>query len=279
MRARLTDKLGMSVSFTPMSLKPRRGCGGAVHDPRGYELRGHAYCRSHHGGRRDQHVRQGPRELDAAASGQGRVRRCAARAGAADRASCMPRVPTSRRRTSRSSARGTMASASVSTTYRGERLLSHGGGWIGWGTLLSIVPDLGIGVAVFTNRSPQRRDGYPDPVRRRPVTRPRAGRLARALSANSAARRWRKCRPTRTRTRPRATPARSRRTSLPTMPASYEHPAYGVMSIAQEGGALTWSWRGMSAALAHRHYETFELPRDARSPVAGPACHHIPDRS
>ena len=43
--------------------------------------------------------------------------------------------------------------------------------------------------------------------------------------------------------------------------ASYEHPAYGVMSIVQAGGALAWSWRGMSAALAHRHYETFELPQ------------------
>jgi hypothetical protein len=40
----------------------------------------------------------------------------------------------------------------------------------------------------------------------------------------------------------------------------YEHPAYGVMSIKERGGALDWSWRGMSASLAHRHYETFELP-------------------
>ena len=30
----------------------------------------------------------------------------------------------------------------------------HGGGWPGWGTLMTLVPDFGIGVAVFTNRSP-----------------------------------------------------------------------------------------------------------------------------
>jgi hypothetical protein len=40
----------------------------------------------------------------------------------------------------------------------------------------------------------------------------------------------------------------------------YEHPAYGVMSIEQQGGALHWSWRGMFAVMIHRHYETFELP-------------------
>ena len=32
------------------------------------------------------------------------------------------------------------------------------------------------------------------------------------------------------------------------------------MSIRVEGGALQWSWRGMGAIMAHRHYETFELP-------------------
>jgi hypothetical protein len=40
----------------------------------------------------------------------------------------------------------------------------------------------------------------------------------------------------------------------------YEHPAYGVMSIGVQDGALHWSWRGMFAAMSHRHYETFELP-------------------
>jgi hypothetical protein len=40
----------------------------------------------------------------------------------------------------------------------------------------------------------------------------------------------------------------------------YEHPAYGVMSIKEQDGALHWSWRGMFAAMNHRHYETFELP-------------------
>ena len=41
-----------------------------------------------------------------------------------------------------------------SLSYRGDRLVSHGGGWPGWGTLMTLVPDFGIGVAVLTNRSP-----------------------------------------------------------------------------------------------------------------------------
>jgi len=41
---------------------------------------------------------------------------------------------------------------------------------------------------------------------------------------------------------------------------NYEHPAYGTMSISVRDGALHWSWRGMFAAMVHRHYETFELP-------------------
>ena len=39
-------------------------------------------------------------------------------------------------------------------SYRGDRLVFHGGGWPGWGTLMTLVPDFGIGIAVFTNRSP-----------------------------------------------------------------------------------------------------------------------------
>jgi CubicO group peptidase (beta-lactamase class C family) len=38
--------------------------------------------------------------------------------------------------------------------YRGERVVLHGGGWIGWGTRMAMLPDHGVGVAIFTNRDP-----------------------------------------------------------------------------------------------------------------------------
>src|SRR5262249_49375867 len=38
--------------------------------------------------------------------------------------------------------------------YRGERVVWHGGGWSGWGTLMTMLPGGGGGGAVFTNRTP-----------------------------------------------------------------------------------------------------------------------------
>src|SRR5882757_4060409 len=40
-----------------------------------------------------------------------------------------------------------------SHSYRGERVVWHGGGWSGWSTLMKMLPDRGVGVAVFTNRA------------------------------------------------------------------------------------------------------------------------------
>src|SRR5215471_2375235 len=39
--------------------------------------------------------------------------------------------------------------------YRGERVVWHAGGHIGWSTLMTMLPDRGLGVAVFTNRHPK----------------------------------------------------------------------------------------------------------------------------
>jgi hypothetical protein len=41
---------------------------------------------------------------------------------------------------------------------------------------------------------------------------------------------------------------------------AYEHPAYGRMVVTQDGDGLRWAWRGMGAALSHRHYDSFQLP-------------------
>ena len=54
----------------------------------------------------------------------------------------------------------------------------------------------------------------------------------------------------------------------------YEHPGYGRITITHAEGKLNWAYRGMSEPLAHRHYDTFELPEapDKRS------LHMLPDR-
>jgi hypothetical protein len=143
--------------------------------------------------------------------------------------------------------------------YRGDRLVEHMGGWPGWNTLMALLPDFGIGVAVFTNRSPS---GVPwtlalyiidrlrgrEPVAWRERFRKRRDDFIAGIPACKEARE--KARHANTR------PAHD----LAAYAGDYRHPAYGTMSIREQQGALQWSWRGMFATLQHRHYETFEVP-------------------
>jgi Domain of unknown function (DUF3471) len=46
----------------------------------------------------------------------------------------------------------------------------------------------------------------------------------------------------------------------------YEHPGYGRITITHAEGNLHWAFRGMSGLLAHRHFDTFELPEAPESP-------------
>jgi CubicO group peptidase (beta-lactamase class C family) len=144
-------------------------------------------------------------------------------------------------------------------SYRGDRLVFHGGGWPGWGALMTLVPDFGIGVAVLTNRSPSEvpatltwyvidRLRGREPIDWRERVRKRREQALAQMKADKDARE--KARHENTR------PAHN----LPEYAGDYEHPAYGNMSIKEQDGALHWSWRGMLATMAHRHYETFELP-------------------
>jgi hypothetical protein len=151
-------------------------------------------------------------------------------------------------------------------SYRGDRLVWHGGGWPGWNTQMTLVPDFGIGVAVFTNRSPNgvtealtsyiidRLRGR-EPVGWRERFRRRRDELIANIPADKEARK--KARHANTR------PAHERAAYV----GDYEHPAYGVMSIREQDGALHWSWRGLFAEMIHRHYETFELPEVPDRPL------------
>ena len=144
-------------------------------------------------------------------------------------------------------------------SYRGDRLVAHSGGWPGWGTLMTLVPDFGIGVAVLTNRSPSEvpqtltwyiidRLRGREPVDWRERSRKRREESIAQMQVDKTARETARHKNTRS------------AHELSDYAGDYEHPAYGTMSIKQQDGALHWSWRGMFATMAHRHYETFELP-------------------
>jgi CubicO group peptidase (beta-lactamase class C family) len=144
-------------------------------------------------------------------------------------------------------------------TYRGDRIVFHGGGWPGWGALMTLVPDHGIGVAVLTNRSPSEvlrtltwhiidRLRGRDPIEwRERFRKAHIEAVAKTLADKKArdAARHKNTRPAH---------------ELGAYAGDYDHPAYGVMSIREQDGGLHWSWRGMFAEMNHWHYETFELP-------------------
>jgi CubicO group peptidase (beta-lactamase class C family) len=144
-------------------------------------------------------------------------------------------------------------------SYRGDRLVWHGGGLVGWGARMTLLPDYGIGVAVLTNRSPSEvpatltwyvidRLRGREPINWRERARKRRDDMLAQMQTNRDAREKARHKNTR--------PAHD----LTAYAGAYEHPAYGQMWIREQGGALHWSWRGMFATMAHRHYETFELP-------------------
>jgi CubicO group peptidase (beta-lactamase class C family) len=147
-----------------------------------------------------------------------------------------------------------------STIYRGERVVGHSGGWLGWSTLMRLMPNKNVGVAVFCNRG-----GAPVPgilinhvfdrvCGEEPV--PWLDRL-RDLRRKALAQEEIDEQTRQTARKPNASPSHE----LSDYAGSYEHPAYGRVIITRTGDSLHWAYRAFSAPLTHRHYETFEVPQ------------------
>lgn len=144
------------------------------------------------------------------------------------------------------------------STYRGARTIGHSGGWMGWSSLMRLMPELNLGITVLTsasanplpailiNRIADRAGGH-EPVawleRFRDL---RRKALAQQKSEDDA----RAARP----------PGKPSSRDLVDYVGAYQHPAYGRMLITANSNGLHWSWRGMQAPLSHRHHDTFELP-------------------
>jgi CubicO group peptidase (beta-lactamase class C family) len=145
--------------------------------------------------------------------------------------------------------------------YRGERVVGHSGGWIGWGTLMVMLPERRLGAVILTNRSPSAvteivamavldrlcgRDPVPWLDRFRTRKREFVAQRAVDRQARRATR------------KPGAGPTRP----LAEYAGDYAHPGYGRITIAAVGDALRWSFRGLSGELTHRHYDVFEVPEN-----------------
>ena len=122
-----------------------------------------------------------------------------------------------------------------------------------------MLPDRGVGVAVFTNRDPNPvteilanyvfdRVCGKEPIPWLDRLRERRRKFVAQLEIDRQARK-----------------AARRLNTLPShdladYAGDYDHPGYGRITITHAEGQLNWAYRGMSEPLAHRHYDTFELP-------------------
>ncbi|MGY4307610.1 CubicO group peptidase (beta-lactamase class C family) [Bradyrhizobium sp. USDA 4369] len=146
------------------------------------------------------------------------------------------------------------------TTYRGERIVGHSGGWLGWSTLMRLIPERKIGVAVFCNVSAAPvpailinrvmdrvcgKEPVPWLERLRDLRRKALAQAETDEQTRMAAR------------RPNAPPAHP----LSDYAGSYQHPGYGRITITAANDALHWAYRSFQGPLEHRHFETFETPQ------------------
>lgn len=145
--------------------------------------------------------------------------------------------------------------------YRGLKHVSHGGAIDGIRVHLTFVPERRLGVAVLTNldRTPMaialantlvdQQLGFPKrdwhAVYRK--LQDELGAIARHKFEERLKTRRLNTKPSR---------------DLPAYAGTYDHPAYGTITLALAGGKLTWRWRGEEAALEHLHHDTFLLQTD-----------------
>jgi CubicO group peptidase (beta-lactamase class C family) len=147
------------------------------------------------------------------------------------------------------------------THYRGEKLVRHAGGWIGWQSLLAMLPERGIGIAILTNRSQQ-----PVPtlltyaIFDRLCGLKEVEWLKRLRSIKEKADiQQRKNRELHAVLRKHGThPSHS----LPDYVGDYQHRAYGHVSIETDGQRLRWRGLGISTELRHRHFDIFDFPSE-----------------
>jgi len=156
------------------------------------------------------------------------------------------------------------------TSYRGRKLVQHGGGIDGFISQMSWLPRERIGIMVVTNMSGT--NPVPNIVTRNVID-----RLLGLAPIDWVARTEKQLQDAKAkRLKQRADRAAERQPNTsPSHPLSayggtYEHPAYGRLSVQADGAALSVSFDGFNVPLKHFHYDVFEIddPMDAL-PLSG----------
>ena len=156
------------------------------------------------------------------------------------------------------------------TSYRGRKLVQHGGGIDGFISQMSWLPRERIGIMVVTNMSGT--NPVPNIVTRNVID-----RLLGLAPIDWVARTEKQLQDAKAkRIKQRTDHAAERQPNTsPSHPLSayggtYEHPAYGRLSVQADGAALSLSFDGFNVPLKHFHYDVFEIddPMDAL-PLSG----------
>jgi CubicO group peptidase (beta-lactamase class C family) len=155
------------------------------------------------------------------------------------------------------------------THYRGERLVHHGGNMPGASSLLSFLPQRGVGVFTTVNMS-----GSPLPTI---LTYAVYDRLLGMTPIDWSGRNWdrkEKTKASEDAAKKQNLSPRKANTkpahSLDEYVGDYEHKAYGTMRIERSGSNdLAVKYNGFSSVLQHFHYEMFETPDEKLNEIGG----------
>lgn len=160
------------------------------------------------------------------------------------------------------------------TTYRGRKLVHHGGNIDGFSAELSWLPEDSIGVVVLTNlNGTPVRDFLPRYVYDRLLGLPRidwsgrfkarqARQLARQDSLQAAARAKQK-------------PGTSPSHALADYAGTYRHPGYAPVTVSHGPGGLRLVFNGFDVELKHFHYDVFETEPPEGSPLRWKVQFHM----
>jgi CubicO group peptidase (beta-lactamase class C family) len=154
------------------------------------------------------------------------------------------------------------------TTYRGRKLVHHGGGIDGFISLLSFMPRERVGMIVLTNMTGNNpaptlvtRGVYDRVLGLEPVD--WVGRTqeqqAKAREAEEGA----------DDDGDRRVEGTALSHELAEYAGDYAHPAYGVVEVEVNGEGLVAHFNGESSRLERFHYDVFELPEDPLVPFGG----------
>jgi CubicO group peptidase (beta-lactamase class C family) len=156
----------------------------------------------------------------------------------------------------------------TSSTYRGRRLIGHGGAIDGFNAHISWMPAERIGVVILANRSGATilntlsRYIY-DRLLGLDIV-PWSARIKEQQAKQKASEEEAKKKGyTAKREGTRASH------DLKEYAGEYEHPGYGVIRVAQASDALSLTYNHMTSPLKHFHYDIFEVPENELDPFEG----------